>query len=467
MEKKETNIYPTSQNQSDSTKASFFQNNIQQQFTIDNSSNSFANIKVPKNNFLYNKKSPIRNINEIFLSQPQNMINKTNSIINFKYPFNNMKDKNKLGEINQNEIINNQMKINTKVYEPNYRIQKPINSVHNRGTPNEYIIPNMKKQYMPLDQNQLLNLVFHYQNVIDNMNNNINFMKDKFKEYQILNQKQFLSTKQELFPTKQELFSTKQDMKIMDDSFQKKLKDNEMKINKINGNIEQMNELYTKEIFKIKSDFLILNENLNLSTEKENVCLKSIKTILTILDKMIENSENIKQYLAEEIEEKSQDIILLKKEVESLKIRVRELQEFLIGRKLLKILLSKILQSCFISFNITSDENKIFKICNPKLKKKKYSILINVVNKMLKVLFNTNKIIHVENTIHKIIDIINEKTTYADILNICKNSLLPKNEVEMIRKVLEENDLYYRICGNELIEKDKELKALLEEFNRK
>lgn len=93
--------------------------------------------------------------------------------------------------------------------------------------------------------------------------------------------------------------------------------------------------------------------------------------------------------------------------------------------------------------------------------------MINVVNKIIKVLFNTNKIIHIENSIHNIIDIINEKTTYADILAILQNSLLPENEVNLIKEVLVENNLYFQICGNELTEKDKELKIILEEFNGK
>lgn len=394
MEKKEKSKYQTSQSKSDSTKASFFQNNMQQQFIMHNSSNPSANMRMPKNNFLYSKKNPIRNINEMtYSSQPQNLINKTNSINNLNYPFNNKKNQDKLGEANQSRIINNQIEFNTKLIDPSYKIQNQnqINSVYNRGISNEYTIPNDQKLCMPLEQNQLLKLVFHYQNVIDNMNNNMNFMKDKFNEYQMLTQKQFHSTNQELFSTKhelfstkqelfltkkelfstqQQLFSTKQDIKIMDNNYKRKFEDNEMKIHKINEDIKEMNTLYTKEILKIKSNFHILSEKLNFSTENENICLKSIKTILTILDKIIENSEKIKKYLEVEIEQKSHEIIILKKEVKLLKIRVRELQEYLIGRKLLKILLRKILQNCFISFSITSDQNKKVKICNAKLKKK-------------------------------------------------------------------------------------------------
>ena len=133
----------------------------------------------------------------------------------------------------------------------------------------------------------------------------------------------------------------------------------------------------------------------------------------------------------------------------------------------MKILLRKILDNCFISFNIICDENKLFKISNAKLKHKKYFTMINVVNKMIEVLFNTNKIIHIDKSIHKLIDIKNNKTQYADIIKIYQNSLLTKNEIEKIKEVFIENKLYLQCCVNELTEKDKELKALLEEFNEK
>ena len=76
-----------------------------------------------------------------------------------------------------------------------------------------------------------------------------------------------------------------------------------------------MNELYTKDISKIKSDFLILIEKFNLSAENENVCLNSTKKILEALDNILYNINNINQYLNEENDKKSQDIILLKKKL--------------------------------------------------------------------------------------------------------------------------------------------------------
>ena len=57
----------------------------------------------------------------------------------------------------------------------------------------------MQNQNMQVNQN-ILGLVFHYQNIIDNMNNNIN---NKFKEYEIA-----------LYSTQKELYFSDKDLII-------------------------------------------------------------------------------------------------------------------------------------------------------------------------------------------------------------------------------------------------------------
>lgn len=64
----------------------------------------------------------------------------------------------------------------------------------------------------------------------------------------------------------------------------KKNKDNENKINKINEDIKLMNEFCKEETNKIKSDFIILNEKLNLIVENENTCINETNEILKILE---------------------------------------------------------------------------------------------------------------------------------------------------------------------------------------
>ena len=89
--------------------------------------------------------------------------------------------------------------------------------------------------------------------------------------------------------------------------------------------------------------------------------------------------------------------------------------------------------------------------------------MIKNANKIIKVLFNTKKIIHLDGEINQIIDIINAKTTYSDIFQICDHSFLDKNDVTIIKDLLLEKNLLCTIC-EELLEKDEELKKILDEF---
>jgi hypothetical protein len=441
------NIYPISQNQSDSTKDSFSQNFSKQPSIPAYASN---NVGPSEKKILNNENTSSTNKIKQSLNL-QNEANRTNTNINL-----NMKSKDVISEINQSKKTKNQMEFQRKVYNTYYNIQKPSNSFNNR-VPIEYANLNSPDRSMSFNQNQLLDLVFHYQNIINNMNNNMSFIKNELnltKQSLTFTQQKLNSTQLQLDFTQQELNSTKQELNSKNQEL-------DIKINNIYSDIKQMNKLYKKDISEIKSNFIIMNEKLNLSGKNENVCLNSIKKILNVLDNILDNTKNINQYLNEENDKKSQEIILLKKEVELLKSRVMELQEYLIGRKLIKLLLKKILEKCFDSFSFTIDENKTYKIQKAKLTNNKYTRMINVVNKILKALHETNKIIHIEDNIHKIIDIINSKTTYGDISKICKD-LLPKNKIDLINEVLKENQLYFQACGNELIGKDKELLKLLE-----
>ena len=67
---------------------------------------------------------------------------------------------------------------------------------------------------------------------------------------------------------------------------------------------------------------------------------------------MNESKNDIKAYLLNEIQKNKEQIKFLNQ-------RIRELQEIVIGRKLLKILLKKIIECCFISFDICFDDKNI------------------------------------------------------------------------------------------------------------
>jgi hypothetical protein len=341
----ERNIYPTSQNPSDSTKDFSFLQNFSQQKYIP--ANTFDNIKASKKNLLYNENISSANKTKQS-SEPQDTTNRKNANINL-----NMNSKDVIGEINQNK--KNQIEFQRKKNKPYYNIQKPVNFIFNK-VPSECTNLNRPYQSMSFNQKQLLDLVFHYQNMIDNINKNMSIMNNKMNlnEFQLnLFQQDLYSTKLDLYSTKQDLYSTKQELITTQEklnSTEQKLNSTEQKlnstqqelnstrqelkstkqeldirINKTNEVIKQMNDKYTKDISKIKSDFLILNEKINLSAENENVCLNSINKILIVLDNILNNTNDINKYLVEEKKKNSQDIILLKKEVEMLKSKVKEL----------------------------------------------------------------------------------------------------------------------------------------------
>ena len=341
----ERNIYPTSQNPSDSTKDFSFLQNFSQQKYIP--ANTFDNIKASKKNLLYNENISSANKTKQS-SEPQDTTNRKNANINL-----NKNSKDVIGEINQNK--KNQIEFQRKKNKPYYNIQKQVNSIFNR-VPSECTNLNRPYQSMSFNQKQLLDLVFHYQNTIDNINKNMSIMNNKMNltEFQLnLTQQDLTSIKQDLYSTKQELNSTELKLNSIRqelnstrqelNSIRQELNSTRQELNstrqdinstkqeldirliKTNVDIKQMNELYTKDISKIKSDFLILNKKSNLNAENKDVCLNSIKKILKVLDNILNNTNDINKYLDEEKNKNSQDIILLKKEVEMLKSKVKEL----------------------------------------------------------------------------------------------------------------------------------------------
>ena len=128
----------------------------------------------------------------------QNEANRTNTNINL-----NMKSKDVISEINQSKKTKNQMEFQRKVYNTYYNIQKPSNSFNN-GVPIEYANLNRPDRSMSFNQNQLLDLVFHYQNIINNMNNNMKNMNNNMSFIK----NELNLTEQSLTFTQQKLNST-------------------------------------------------------------------------------------------------------------------------------------------------------------------------------------------------------------------------------------------------------------------
>ena len=147
--------------------------------------------------------------------------------------------------------------------------------------------------------------------------------------------------------------------------------------------------------------------------------------------------------------------------------RIRELQEIVIGRKLLKILLKKIIECCFISFDICFDDKNILKLKKVVIKNEKYKNIVHVANKIIEAIFRENIILHIDKEFNKIIDIINSNTTYGNILEICDKSLLEEQEVDLIRQIINEFKLYDINAELDLLGKDMARKQLINEYIKK
>ena len=90
-----------------------------------------------------------------------------------------------------------------------------------------------------------------------------------------------------------------------------------------------------------------------------------------------------------------------------------------------------------------------------------------MANKIIEAIFRENIIIYIDKDFNKIIDIINSNTIYGNILEICDKSLLEKQEVDLIRQILNEFKLYDINAKLDLLGKDMELKQLLNEYIKK
>ena len=173
----------------------------------------------------------------------------------------------------------------------------------------------------------------------------------------------------------------------------------------------------------------------------------------------------MKFYLNETIKENKEEIGRLKKEIDVLKKRIKELQDIIISRKIIKIILKKIIINCFESYSFAKEDKKYY-IKDVKLKKKEYNGMVKVVNNLINTIYKENKIIHIEGAINRIIDILNTETTYGDLLNICE-TILEKNDLSKIKQLFKDKIITFENCYPEIIEDDLEMKKILEEFSKK
>jgi uncharacterized coiled-coil DUF342 family protein len=165
------------------------------------------------------------------------------------------------------------------------------------------------------------------------MNKHIQYIREDF-------QNKIKLVNNELTITKNELTTTKN-----------KLKEVYNKIEKMNNSYEQS----IQSIKEVKNDIndLKLHFKLNVLTEDKFISL--INKIIEIINTMSEEVWKNKDYLNNQIKNQNNETKSLEDEILFLKKKINDLQGIIIGRKLIKILLKKIIDNCFERIFLSSD----------------------------------------------------------------------------------------------------------------
>ena len=336
---------------------------------------------------------------------------------------------NYMNKMLQEQLSRNQIQMNKMLQEQNMNHQIQMNKM-------------LQEQNMS-HQNQM-NKILQQQNMINQiqMNKQIQYIKEDFQNKINLVNNELSTNKNDLTSTKSELSTTIN------------------KLKEVYNKIEKMNNSYEQSIKEVKNNIndLKLYFELNASTEDKYISL--INKIIEIINTMTEEVWKNKVYLNNQIKTQNYETKSLKDEILFLKKKINDLQGIIIGLKLIKILLKKIIDSCFERIFLSSD----FKIRFAFVKAEKYINMVHVANRMIEILIKTNHIVHINGEMHPLFDLVSSNTTYGDILNILKQSFVKQNDIFLIKELLEEKGLYEQNCLEDIIGKDVELKELINEF---
>ena len=146
-----------------------------------------------------------------------------------------------------------------------------------------------------------------------------------------------------------------------------------------------------------------------------------------------------------------------------------ELKGIIIGRKIIKIIIKKILKNCFIDYQILINTKGIYEINKATLKDNKYEGMVNMVNHLIEAISTTKGVIHLIDTINKSITIINKNSTFEDIINICDLSIkqIKKNDIDSIKLLFTDNSILNNNVYQEIIWNDPKIKDLLSDYLEK
>ena len=251
-------------------------------------------------------------------------------------------------------------------FNPNFIPQNPYN-----GIPFNYIFQYPMINYpLIIGQNtknnidKINNKLEEMNNMIKNLNEEINTLKESNNELKESNN--------ELKESNNKLQESNKILQERNDKLEEKL----------NGHIKNMNA----ENYQIKKAIINLYENmdkinanikeikikLDLSGKIEYKLNNGINNILKCIQGIINEINGIKDNFNSKIEELQNENNKLVERLKKMENKINELQGIIIGRKIIKIIIKKILTNCFINYQIQLNTKGIYEIKNVTLKDKKY-----------------------------------------------------------------------------------------------
>ena len=251
-------------------------------------------------------------------------------------------------------------------FNPNFIPQNPYN-----GIPFNYIFQYPMINYPLIIGQNTKNNIDKINNKLEEMNNMIKNLNEEINTLKESNN--------ELKESNNEL---KENNNKLQDSNNILLERNDKLEEKLNGHIKNMNA----ENYQIKKAIINLYENmdkinanikeikikLDLSGKIEYKLNNGINNILKCIQGIINEINGIKDNFNSKIEELQNENNKLVERLKKMENKINELQGIIIGRKIIKIIIKKILTNCFINYQIQLNTKGIYEIKNVTLKDKKY-----------------------------------------------------------------------------------------------
>lgn len=321
-----------------------------------------------------------------------------------------------------------------------------------------------------IPQNSYLGIPFNYIIPYPIINNPVNIDKinKKFEEMNSMIKKM----NEDIITLKEDKSNLQKSNTILQEritKLQEKLQENNDNLNNGIKNINTAIININNNMDKMNKDIKEIQLKIDLGGNIEEKVNNKINNILNNIKDIIKEMNGIKDTFNFQIEKLQNENNNLVERLKLLEKKVNELQGIIIGRKIIKLIIKKILKNCFIDYQIIINKKGIYEINKATLKDSKYAGMVNVINHLIEAITTTNGIIHLIDTIDKSITIINKNTTFGDIINICDLAIkqVKKNDINSIKSLFTDTSILNNNVYQEIIGDDPKIKDLLSDFLEK